>query len=386
MKRLLLIILLAALSSPVLLSAQEGLIIREIIVVGNTRTSEAVVRSQLPFREGDPWQDEFSQWAVHRLVTLDIFAYEPMRITVEPVSDHECRVMVRLGDPSIWYRDPAEFAAMTAMRLFSSQFMGTVYNPFGFGLNLNVNLVWGHNYSYGASVTAPLGPGAASLGGRYYRGDHTFTNTSYESMGWSAELGFWYWWNRYLRQSARIQYHDYELDGTQGSRIIPGTGLLYHDSFTALGTAAAGISLQDDPLFWRVQGALSKEFGPAVALARGGYTSPDTPGHMQFAVGRYSLLPLRGEDMQHLARAYALGTAEYHFSLGMLAPIVFADGGWVWNGSPGQDLNSILINLGAGLAFYTPIGIPVRVDFAMNPVTASWGWNIGFGHSYIPLF
>ncbi|HAA85367.1 MAG TPA: hypothetical protein DCE14_03320 [Kosmotogaceae bacterium] len=47
-----LILLLVVFASSVTLFAQEGLIIREIVVVGNTRTSEQVIRGQLPFKEG----------------------------------------------------------------------------------------------------------------------------------------------------------------------------------------------------------------------------------------------------------------------------------------------------------------------------------------------
>ncbi len=42
-----LILLLVVFASSVTLFAQEGLIIREIVVVGNTRTSERVIRGQL---------------------------------------------------------------------------------------------------------------------------------------------------------------------------------------------------------------------------------------------------------------------------------------------------------------------------------------------------
>jgi len=369
------------------LFARDGLVIRDIIVVGTSRTSEGVIRSQLPFREGDLWQDEYEQWAVRRLTALDIFAYEPLRITVEPVSESECRVMVRLADPSILYKDPAEFSIMTGMRLSSSQAYLTAYNPFGTGQNLNLNIVWGHNYSYGGYLSSSLGPGMASLSGRYYRGDYTFTNTAYESSGWSIEGSYRYWWNASLRQAARLQFHTYELNGEHSSRIIPELGLLIDNLFTGSLTASAGFSLEGESSFWRIQGALSGQAGPLIGLTRAGYTSTSTPENLRFAVGGYSLLPLRGEDLQYLSRSYLIGTGEYHFSLNeMLVPIVFTDCGWLWTDSPAPGIHELLFNLGVGFAVYTPIGLPVRLDFAVNPITYTWGWKLGFGHSYVPLY
>ncbi len=367
--------------------AQEGLLIKEIVIVGTTRTPERVVRSQLPFEEGDIWRDDFRQLAIRRFTTLNIFAYEPVRITVEPLSDSECRVMVRLADPCFLYKDPAEFAFTTGVGLIFSQFSPTVFNPIGTGQNLNLNIIWDHNYSYGGSVTSPLGPGMVALGGRYYRSDRVFSNIEYDSSGWSVEGSYRYWWNRSLRQTARVQYHSYDLGGEKSNYIIPGLGIFFSDMFSGSLSVSSGFSLQDDPFFWQLQGTLFGQKGPVIGLARAGYTSNSTPANHRFATGGFSALPLRAENPWHLTRAYALGTVEYHFSLGeMLAPIVFIDGGWLWKDDPAPGLEGLLINVGLGVAIYTPLGIPARLDFAVNPVTLSWGWNLGFGHSFSPPF
>ena len=99
------------------------------------------------------------------------------------------------------------------------------------------------------------------------------------------------------------------------------------------------------------------------------------------------MLPLRGENPWHLTKAHAIGTVEYHLSLGdMFAPIFFVDGGWLWKDDPIPGLDVLLINAGVGVAFYTSLGVPVRLDLAINPATLSWGWNLGFGHTYCPPF
>ena len=43
-----------------------------------------------------------------------------------------------------------------------------------------------------------------------------------------------------------------------------------------------------------------------------------------------------------------------------------------------------IINLGAGLSMDTPLGLPVRLDAAINTVSKDWRWNIGFGFSFNP--
>jgi outer membrane protein assembly factor BamA len=382
-----LILLLVVFTSSMTLSAQEGLIIREIVVVGNTRTSERVIRGQLPFKEGDVWKDDFREWTIRRFTTLNIFAYEPMRIITEPLSDGECRVLVRIGDPSVLYKDPAEFAFTTGVGLIFSQFTPTIFNPLGTGQNLNLNIVWGHNYSYGGSVTSPLGPGTFALGGRYYRSDRVFSNTDYESSGWSLEGSYRYWWSDSLRQTTRIQYHSYELDSEKNDYISPSLGIYFSDMFSGSLSSTVGFSLRDEPFFWQVQGVLFGQYGPVIGLTRAGYTSDSTPVNHRFITGGFSMLPLRGENPWHLTKAYALGTVEYHLSLGdMLAPIVFIDGGWLWKSGSIPGIDALLINIGLGVAFYTPLGVPVRLDLAINPVTFSWGWNLGFGHTYSPPF
>ena len=189
--------------------------------------------------------------------------------------------MVRIGDSGILYKDAAEFAFTTGVGLIYRQFTSTIFNPIGTGQNLNLNIVWGHNYSYGGSVTSPLGlgPGIIALGGGYYRSDRVFSNTDYESSGWSVEGSYKYWWSKSLRQTARVQYHSYELDGEKSNYIIPSLGIYFNDIFSGSLSATAGLSLQDGPFFWQMQGVLSGQHGPVIGLARARYTSDFTPAN-----------------------------------------------------------------------------------------------------------
>ncbi|HAA85365.1 MAG TPA: hypothetical protein DCE14_03310, partial [Kosmotogaceae bacterium] len=124
-----------------------------------------------------------------------------------------------------------------------------------------------------------------------------------------------------LRQTARVQYHSYELDGEKSNYIIPSLGINFNDIFSGSLSATAGLSLQDGPFFWQMQGVLSGQHGPVIGLAHAGYTSDFTPANHRFITAGFSMLPLRGENPWHLTKAYAIGTVEYHLSLGdMFAP------------------------------------------------------------------
>lgn len=382
-KVFLFILLLLMCIHPVKLYAQEGSIIKEIIIIGQTRTSEEIIFEQLPFQKGDIWRKELAQWTIKRLETLNIFAYEPLQIITEPLSKEECRVVIRVADPSFLYKDPAEFVFNTGVSLAFQQFSPTLYNPFGDGMNFNLAINWSPNYSYGGSITSPVGSSLFSLGGHYYQSNLHFSNKSYESSGLVLETGITYWWNESLRQTTRLNYHSFYLDEEEYEYIIPRVSFFRTGFGESEITLSTGLSLQDDPFFWQVRGTLFSKKNSLLGLLRGGYTSPEAPFNYTFATGGYHLIPLRGESLWHLTKAYLLGTLEYHLPLNsMLIPILFIDGGLIWKDEALLFEEEMIINLGLGLALDTPLGIPVRFDIATNPVTDDWNYHIGFGHSF----
>lgn len=375
-----LLILCLLLLTPHHVSAQEALIIEEIAIIGMTRTNEQIIRNQLPFEEGDIWQEHYRGWALRRLNTLAIFAYEPLTIIVDPLSQEHCKITVRVADPSILYKDPAEFFFTTAAGLFMSEFTPTLYNPLGLGINVHGLINWSHNYTYGGRITVPLGSGLCTVSGRYYRNDRNFLNHNYQSQGVSLETGYIYWWDSTFRQTTKVQYHNFTLNNEEEEYLVPGLSFYLQDAFTATLDVTAGLSLQDSPHFWQAQGVASYRQGPFVGLVRGGLTSEDTPDNYAFSAGGFTLRPIRSEGIT-LNTGYALATMEYHHPLlPDLSPIGFMDCGWIW---PHQIQDpEFLITLGLGIAYNTPLGMPVRLDVAINPMSGNFGWNIGLGHTF----
>lgn len=378
----LLFLLILLVVNTTVLSAKEGLRIEDIRIVGLTRTDESIVRAQLPFAEGDLWEEEYRQWTLERLMALSIFGYDPMRVIVEPLSEHVCRVVVRLMDPTLFYREPVEFAMMTSINLLSGEFSPTLYNPFGRGQNLNLHIRWGQNYSYGGTITSPLGPGLLNVGGRYYQRHSIFEEKEFISGGIQVETGYSYWWSHSLRQTTDLMYHSFELHNEEFEYVLPRLSLFVQDEVDAELNLLTGLSLVDDPFFWQAQALLFYETGPLRGLLRGGYTCDATPDSYGFAIGGFGLLPLRGEGM-YLRQGYGLGTLEYHHPLdSMFTPILFLDGGWLWDGGDLPTMEDGLFTIGLGGAVDTPLGVPVRFDIAANPMTRDWGFNVGFGHTF----
>lgn len=380
-------IVLALLSITNFSNAHEGLIISEIIISGNTRTQDQLILRQLPFKEGDLWQDSFTRLTILRLQTIDMLAYEPMRVIVSPLNEQECLVLIRVSEASVLYKDAAEFFFSTATELLFRSFNQTLHNPLGTGQNLYLNLAWGPNYAYGGGISAPLAAGNILINGRYFYSDRTFFDDNYQHQGYLIRGNYRYWWDSSLRSDLRVTYHDYQLSGDDYSFVLPGLTLFFQNQSRANFSVQTGLSLNDQESFWQVQSNLYNNWGNIHSVLRGGYTSLETPADYRFAVGGFSALPLRGESALYICDGYGLSNLEYHHQLNdLLKIIIFKDMGYLWQHDPVVNHEGFLLNLGAGFAFYTPLGFPLRLDLGVNPLTKNWAFNFGMGHSFNPPF
>ncbi len=358
-------------------SSSDNMVIEEILIVGATRTQIEVIEGQLPFTKGDLWQDKYEKWTLQRLNDLNIFSYEPFQVITQPLDNGGLRVVIRVADPSLLYKDPAEFVFTTGIELLYSQFSPTLYNPLGTGHNFNLFLNWSENYNYGFGLTSPFKSGRLILNGRYFRSDRF----DYQSKGYTAGLDYRYWWSDSLRTNTGINFDLVELNG-QEQKLIRSGVTVYHKGFVTSSTnLQLGIPLNDDDIFGKIQTVHYKQTENIHGLLRLGYLSKNTPVNHQFIAGGFSNLPLRAETVD-LVTGYLLTSFEYHFPLNSpLKPIFFVDSGLLRK----QDQNTDnVLNLGAGMALETPIGLPVRLDTAINPVSGDWAWNIGFGYSFSP--
>lgn len=93
------------------------------------------------------------------------------------------------------------------------------------------------------------------------------------------------------------------------------------------------------------------------ALNGGIFQSANIFRNELFQVGGYKLLRGFDEESQYLSK-FAIGTAEYHYLIGMNSYFyTLLDGGWGQNSSLGRKLNYTYFGAGLGLAFETKVGI-----------------------------
>lgn len=123
----------------------EASTIKEILVLGPTRSSKEIVYNQLPFSEGDIWQEEYRELVKKRLAALEIFNPMELRIITEPASDNTVRVIIRATDTSIYYIEPVEFVIFKTTGLASHQVEHVFRNPFGNGYNIEAGFNWSKN-------------------------------------------------------------------------------------------------------------------------------------------------------------------------------------------------------------------------------------------------
>lgn len=366
---------------------QEGPIIKEILILGNTRTPDKVILDQLPFVVGDHWRDSFRPWTYNRLVSLNIFAYDPLLIIKEPLEEG-CRVIIRLADPHILYKDPAEYAFTTGIGLLYSSLNQTLYNPFGYGQNLGVFLNWGETYHYQGEISSPLGAGVVHLSAFDFYQKRTFLEHEYETQGMGGSISYRYWLSENWRQTSSVRYYNNRVDDEEQEILYPSVEFYYQGDVLArfnLDTGFPPGSIEEDP-FYKVEGAFLGQFRSFFGLLRGGLASENTPQNYRFQVGGFSHLPLRGEQFRRLTTGYLMATGEYHSSFFGLIPLTFVDLGWVVKDEEGDFFEDAIINMGIGLAIKTPLGLPVRFDVATNPQDWEISWNIGFGHTFSPPF
>jgi len=362
--------------SSIQVEASDNCKIEEIIVLGLTRTEESVVLSQLPFSEGDVWKEEYRRWTLRRLQLLDFFAYDPLRVIVEPIEDEKCRVIVRATDPTVLYKEPMKFLLTNAVNLLFRQFELSLFNPGGIGSSFKFYGSWGNYRNLGMTVSSPIGAGIGSAGGQIYSNSTGF----YKESGLVFKGDYSNWVDPSIRLTGGIDYRTGELNEQKQIIMLPRGELYYDNEFKGEIKTSAGFFFTGEKPFIRLQGQAMGELGSFVGLIRGGFIAgANPPLNYHYRLGGFGLIPLRGQPVE-LARNFLLGTVEYHFQTPQFIPILFADGGWYSPGGEGGN-----INIGAGLAMEIPLGV-IRADFAWHPFRGTTGFNIGFGHSYRPPF
>lgn len=377
------------------LASVDGARIKEIIILGNTRTNKEVIRRQLPFVEGDYWRNEFEDLTYSRIQDMNCFDPMTLRITTEPLSGGEIRVVVRVSDPHILYFDPLEFLLFKLQDLLHQSYSQIFYNPFGTGLNLSAGGGWGANPWFSLGFKQSLQDGWLLRGKLQWfdttRRFYPFNDPpQYHSSGFSTSISF-------NRHATGVWQYGGLLNYSPVRVALDGAGEV-EQAYLSIGSDFRWLKPVEFNLAFRYSLDLAGNFPsyPSVTagLTRslsvgggnqllsslyGGYMPPFAPLNRLYAIGGFGHVPIRGFSQSFTGHIYFVTSLEYRHSLpGNIWLLAFVDRGRMWSEHDKTSDYDWEIGAGLGLAVDTPLGYPFRVDFAYG-LTGETGlaWRMG---------
>jgi len=386
-----LIILL--ISTPGTASPDRG-IIGEIVIIGPTRTEEDIIRRQLPFAEGDYWQEEYGKLVSRRIEALNVFHPLEIRVLTEPINEGYFRVVIRATDTDLLYVDPVEMAVFKTVDLFEKQFNQEIRSPFGRGVVYSMGFGWSSNPWWEAGFSYPLAKGL-SLNFQHlsFETNSVFNNLRYQEKGfkdnihfkqvlsadWELGYGFGYRDNEYQLSGEGDIHQQYVL--LSGEAIWKGGGQLLF-ALRHMESLKEG-----QPSFTKLSGDYVNGYqfldGIFILRLQCGLLSSETSLNMQFHGGGFSEIPLRAYQYNLAGDRYLRGGLEYHRALPVsgLRGIIFTDAGKILHAGWTFEETELLLKGGIGLAYDTSMEIPVSLDLAFNQ-EGDFNWKLGFGHSF----
>ncbi len=373
--------------------AENRPIIKEIVIIGPTRSDEDIIVRQLPFKEGDLWEEGVEKLIYRRIQVLNIFNPMELKVIVEPVGD-DVRVVIRATDTDILYIDPVEVAILKTVDLSNKQFNQEIRSPLGKGVCYIVGTGWGANPWWKVGLSYPVSKGISI---KWLHTDFDwisgFNGYTYHQDGIKESLNI----RQIYRQNWEFNYgvnyraNTYKISGEERIEQQYLTGSLeviwkeYGElKFSILRGEALQISRADyTKIMVDYLNKYSINSGEYIFRFQGGVTSPETPLNLQFQGGGFSSIPLRGYSYNLAGDRFLRGTIEYHQKLPIkgLHGIIFADYGKIVPTGRMFTKEDWLVSGGIGLAYDTPLEEPVRCDIAFNQ-EGEYNWKIGFGHSF----
>jgi len=388
----LLIIMIIGVSLSII--AEEKPVIKEIIIIGPTRSEESIILKQLPFREGDYWEEGYKELAYRRVEVLNIFNPMELKVITEPVDEKFIRVVIRATDTGVFYVDPVELVVMKTVALIEQQFNQEIRSPLGKGVNYSLGIGWGSNPWWKVGFSYPLSNGF-SLKWQHNDFDMSarFNGDTYHQDGFNESLYIKQVFSENWEFGYGIGYRNngYQLEGEDRSTQKYLTGMI-ETIWKGYGQLQVSIhrgqSLEEEqPDFNKVMIDYLKEYqiegGELIFRLQSGLADPETPLNLQFHGGGFSSIPLRGYSFNLAGDRFVRGVLEYHRRLPVpgLSGIVFIDYGKILPAERSFKEESWLVSGGLGLAYDTPLDLPVRCDLAFNP-EGEYNWKLGFGDSF----
>lgn len=399
--------------------------INRIVIKGNSRTRDKVVRRDLSVDEQSVFDATALKESTERLQRLDYF--EDVNITPEPVAgeDNLMDVIVDLKEKSTGtFSIGAGFSSVDGLMLMADI---TQHNFLGRGQSLSLqSSLGGSNTRYSLNFTEPhLNDSKISFGFDIYSWSREYDDYDKDSTGVSMRLGYPIWnkwkvfggWSydksqlsdvsdnasQVIKDSMDLEItHAYSVGlsrDTTDRRYNPSKG-----SYHSLTIKKAGDWLGGDSDFTKYEGTTSWYFPfkwDTVFHVKGsaGYVIENEtnklPVYEKFYMGGLSTMrgfengaispvdPRTNEKIGGENMAYA--NIEYLFPLVKdigLTGLVFYDTGFVHEDADDWDWNELRKSVGFGFRWLSPMG-PLRLEWGMNidpredEDTSLWDFSIG---------
>lgn len=397
--------------------------IADIVINNDSRTKETVIKAQLPFKVGDIWTEELKKLSKERLIQLNIFKEDSLKVFAKKMDTAKIRVIINCSDRNIFIDDWIEFSATKVLNVLATQELAhTIRNPFGNGINLSGKMKWTnsevnkdnilkkeakklnteHETGWLIDIDYPGKLGRVySLSHEKFKGKRKFNNEAYITNGSrnkvslnqiitsNSELNYslLYQQNSYYSNSQMKKDQEYLIIGgslAKGKVNVGDMDFVLDDYFKI--AVDYGISLKDEyEDFQRLTLNLDKVYqinkDNFVYSIKGGLSPESIPLNYKFKGGGYSKLdggvPFRGHNYNMATSKYLLTSLEYHkrFLYDKLWVIPFVDLG-NFEGS------SWALDGGLGLAYNTPLGPLLRADVGFDLIGNNTTFNFSLGHSF----
>ena len=127
-----------------------------------------------------------------------------------------------------------------------------------------------------------------------------------------------------------------------------------------------------------------KEKGSLITSIKAGIASKNTPLDYKFHLGSYTKIPLRAHPYNYAGDSFYAATFEYHRDILIenFSGIIFVDSAKIVDNGYNLSQEKLMTDVGLGISYMTPIGLPLRADMAYNIRNDNYSWNIALGHSY----
>ena len=372
--------------------------VTEIEISELERSSKELILKQLPYKEGDIYNEQKIILSRKRIFNSDLFNPITFQLSAQETINNNYKILINAEDSGIFMIHPWEFAIRKTTGLLGEKFEQKIRNPQGNGLSYLFALDWSDDsyQDYGLEYLGKKGR-IYNFNYRDFDSDLEFNQQQFQTNGNfyqfslesipTAEIK-----NQY---SLKFQENDYQINNfiQKQQYFIPRYNLSCDKNFKFEVELSRAFSLNDNyDDFNSFKLNFNKEFrlnnkSRIIADFKGGFSSDNTPFNYQFTAGGFSKIdggiPIRGQDYEFAGTKYIKNTVEYHRMLWRkdLWGVIFIDNAKI--AAADEELGDLSWenDAGLGMIYYTFLG-PIRADIAFDNINSSPQFKIGFGNSF----